>query len=220
MIFSFPVDPARFPITQAFGEHPEIYARFGLDGHNGIDFGCPEGTPVACSAPGTVIKTGNDPSGYGFYVKIDHGKGYESLYAHLLPGFVHVVKGQKIKRGGLIAHSDNSGFSTGDHLHFEIRLNGKAVDPLPIMQTGLVLDQPPAQKPDDYKIDLPEIDQGQAATKVEVVAADGLRLRIAPRLNGTVVGLAHLGAKFDCLGAAGDWAAVIVYCHKDWLKKA
>lgn len=94
--------------------------------HNGLDLAVPIGTPIYAAAAGTVTHSG--PMGtYGILVIIDHGNGVETRYAHLNRALVRV--GQRVQRGALIAHSGNTGNSTGPHLHFEIRHRGQAVDP-------------------------------------------------------------------------------------------
>ena len=95
--------------------------------HQGVDWGTPTGTPVKASCGGTVTKAGW-ANGYGYCVCIAHEDGKETRYGHLSKVLVKV--GQKVKQGEKIALSGNTGVSTGPHLHFEIRVNGKAVDPL------------------------------------------------------------------------------------------
>lgn len=87
--------------------------------HTGIDYGCPEGTPVLASADGVVQYCGNDPAGYGKHVIILHNDNKATLYAHLNDR--NVVLKQKVKQGDVIGHSGNTGCSTGPHLHFEAR---------------------------------------------------------------------------------------------------
>ena len=95
--------------------------------HEGIDVGANFGSAVVSSADGVVTYAGVKP-GFGHFVQIDHGYGVETLYAH--SSKLHVNNGQKVKRGQLIASIGSSGFSTGPHLHYEVRVNGIAVDPL------------------------------------------------------------------------------------------
>lgn len=95
--------------------------------HRGIDLAAPIGTPVYASRDG-VVSSVRVARGYGNLVVINHGNGYETRYAHLNRSFVRV--GQNVRKGELIAHIGNTGVSTGPHLHFEIRLNGVAYDPL------------------------------------------------------------------------------------------
>lgn len=121
--------PAVGPITQPFGV-PEL----GVGApHTGIDIGQPLGGAVRSSAQGIVSFAGGDPtSGYGYYVMVDHGHGVSTLYGHMaLPPFV--LPGQFVFQGSLLGISGSTGFSTGPHVHFEIRLNGVPVDPLRLL---------------------------------------------------------------------------------------
>ena len=95
--------------------------------HKGVDWALPIGTAVVASNAGTVTKAGW-ASGYGYAVYIKHADGRETRYAHLSKVLVKV--GQTVSQGQRIALSGNTGRSTGPHLHFEIRVNGVAVDPL------------------------------------------------------------------------------------------
>jgi hypothetical protein len=134
-----PLPEARWRlVTQPFGVNAERYARFGLDGHNGVDFGAPEGTAVVAVDAGRVAEVWNDAAGYGLYVKLVHAWG-ESLYAHL--SLAEVAVGQTVAAGQPVGQSGNTGFSTGPHLHFGLRVNpytrGRPfdgyVDPLPLL---------------------------------------------------------------------------------------
>lgn len=112
-------------ITQKFGLNKQIYSRFGLVGHNGVDFGCPVGTPIFAPIEG-IIKTGNDGSGgYGLYIKIRRAwhTPVEVVLAHL--SNIVVSSGQTVNLGQLIGYSGNTGFSTGAHLHFGLRFLSK-----------------------------------------------------------------------------------------------
>jgi|YNPMSStandDraft_1061717.scaffolds.fasta_scaffold00219_5 murein DD-endopeptidase MepM/ murein hydrolase activator NlpD len=126
-----------YPITQKFGENPQVYARFGLDGHNGVDFGLPVGTPVLACADGVIEQVKMDAQGYGLHIRhrLDSAFGrYLVIYAHLSQTLVK--PGDWVMSGHQIALSGNTGFSTGPHLHFEVRLDNKAVDPLPLLETS------------------------------------------------------------------------------------
>ncbi|MDE2079333.1 MAG: peptidoglycan DD-metalloendopeptidase family protein [Patescibacteria group bacterium] len=92
-----------------------------LHGYNAVDFGTPPGTPIMASASGTVIVARNYGynGGYGEYIVINHPNGTQTVYAHL--SHVMVSPGQYVEQGQIIAHSGNTGNSTGPHLHFEIR---------------------------------------------------------------------------------------------------
>ncbi|MGB9793725.1 murein hydrolase activator EnvC family protein [Caldisericum exile] len=108
--------PAKGPITSEFGMrfHPILHI-WRL--HDGIDIGIPTGTPIKAAASGTVIAT-KWLEGYGNVVIISHGQNFSTLYAHL-KSFV-VKEGEEVKQGQIIAYSDNTGWSTGPHLHFSI----------------------------------------------------------------------------------------------------
>lgn len=96
--------------------------------HRGMDFTAPRGTPVYATGNGVVKRADRRSSGYGRHVRIDHGFGYTSLYAHL---YKYVVKrGQKVKRGDLIGFVGSTGRSQAPHLHYEIIKDGKRVNPL------------------------------------------------------------------------------------------
>lgn len=105
-------------------------ARWGRQ-HKGIDLSAPEGTPIYAADNGTVTYSQFNDGGYGYLVKIDHGNGTETFYAHCSE--LLVTKGQVVKKGDLIAKVGNTGRSTGAHLHFEVRQNGTAIDPLPYL---------------------------------------------------------------------------------------
>lgn len=106
--------------------------------HEGIDVVAPMGSPIIAPAAGRVIFSGRE-SGYGLMVKIDHGNGLVSIYAHA--SRLVATVGQRVTRGQLIAYVGNSGLSTGPHLHYEISLNGKPVDPLSfVMPAGKITD--------------------------------------------------------------------------------
>jgi len=125
-----------FPLTQAFGLNPQIYKRFGMAGHNGTDVGLPDNTPLLASISGKVLETGNSPTGYGLYIKIENDK--EGVLTAHMKSF-KVTVGQDVTEGQLIGYSNNTGFSTGSHLHFAYflkprdRNNGYDgwIDPMP-----------------------------------------------------------------------------------------
>ncbi|MCD6090626.1 MAG: M23 family metallopeptidase [Bacteroidales bacterium] len=96
--------------------------------HEGIDFAAPLGTDVYASGDGIVVQSTHSNYGYGNIIKIDHGYGYMTVYAHL--NKINVRKGQHIKRGQIIGFVGNTGLSTGPHLHYEVRKNDKRVNPI------------------------------------------------------------------------------------------
>lgn len=101
--------------------------------HPGVDLGADYGEIVRASAAGTVASADWD-GGYGMKVDIDHGNGYHTWYAHL--SRIDVKVGQYVRKGENIALVGSTGFSTGPHLHYQVMLNGKAIDPAPYL-TGV-----------------------------------------------------------------------------------
>ena len=96
--------------------------------HYGLDFSVKKGTPIYATADGRVVIIKSSFGGLGKYIYLDHGNGYRTVYGHL--NKFNVRKGQKVKRGELIAYSGNSGRSTAPHLHYEIHKNGKKLNPV------------------------------------------------------------------------------------------
>ncbi|MEM9142054.1 MAG: M23 family metallopeptidase [Bacteroidota bacterium] len=96
--------------------------------HRGMDFTAPKGTPIYASGDGKVTRADNNSSGYGKHIRIDHGYGYMTLYAHLSK--YNVRRGQKIKRGDLIGFVGNTGRSEAPHLHYEVWKDGKRINPI------------------------------------------------------------------------------------------
>ncbi len=105
--------------------------------HEGIDLAAPYGTPVVAPAAGVVERI-TEQTGYGLVLEIDHGNGVETKYAHLSRVVARV--GQRVTRGQAIAAIGNSGLSTGPHLHYEVHVNGKVVDPLTYVLPGAIPD--------------------------------------------------------------------------------
>ena len=96
--------------------------------HFGMDFSAVKGTPVYASGDGKVKRADNRSAGYGKHIRIDHGFGYVSLYAHL--NDYNVRRGQNVKRGELIGYVGNTGRSVAPHLHYEILKDGKKINPI------------------------------------------------------------------------------------------
>lgn len=122
--FSWPVTGT---ITSPFGWRSNPLGG-GPEFHQGLDIAAPSGTAVTAAAAGTVIMA-QWYGGYGNYVLIDHGGGYSTGYGHL--SAIYVANGQSVQRGQAIGAVGSTGQSTGPHLHFEIRIAGKPVDPAP-----------------------------------------------------------------------------------------
>lgn len=114
-----------YGISQRFGE---TYT--DPNGHTGIDYLCPAGTPILASEAGQVFFAGWKDGGYGYCVFLKHEDGNVTIYEHLLKN-VQVYAGQRIAKGHVLGLSGSTGNSTGPHLHFEVRdRNGKAFDPM------------------------------------------------------------------------------------------
>jgi murein DD-endopeptidase MepM/ murein hydrolase activator NlpD len=121
-----PVEAQAYRITSGFGWRRSPFT--GLRAfHEGLDISAPRGTPIVAPGEGRVTSLGRDRD-RGKYLKIDHGNQCITTYAHL--SRFNVTMGQKVKRGKVIAYMGNTGRSTGCHLHYEIEIKGKVVDPL------------------------------------------------------------------------------------------
>ena len=96
--------------------------------HKGMDFSAPTGTPIYAPSDGKVIRVDSRSAGYGKHIRIDHGFGYVTLYAHLSE--YNVRRGQRVKRGDVIGFVGNTGRSVAPHLHYEIRKDGKHLNPI------------------------------------------------------------------------------------------
>lgn len=125
-----PIKKNQCKLVSGFGSryHPILHYRRM---HTGVDFTARKGTPVYATADGKVTtagRGGKELSGYGICVVINHGYGYQTLYAHLVDASVKV--GKQVKRGELIGHVGSTGLSSGSHLHYEVIQNGKKVNPV------------------------------------------------------------------------------------------
>lgn len=112
-----------FVITTYFGRRSP-YQRF----HTGVDLAAPYGTPIYAARSGQVDSAGWSPFGYGIHIQIDHGNGVETLYGHM--SRMVVRSGQWVDRGQLIGYVGSTGWSTGPHVHFEVRVGGVARNPM------------------------------------------------------------------------------------------
>lgn len=122
-----------FRYTSTFGVRSDPFqgsARM----HAGLDMAAPLGTPVFATADGIVGRAERTYGGYGNLVQIEHGKGLETRYGHLSQ--ILVRQGQRVHRGDLIALMGSTGRSTGSHLHYEVRIDGHAVNPTPFLQSA------------------------------------------------------------------------------------
>jgi murein DD-endopeptidase MepM/ murein hydrolase activator NlpD len=117
--------PVRAPLGDRFGPRDNRF-------HTGIDFTAPSGANVRAAASGRVVQAGWDSGGYGYLVTLWHGDGVRTMYAHLSAVLVH--RGQRIAAGARLGRVGATGHAFGPHLHFEVRVRGAAVDPLPALR--------------------------------------------------------------------------------------
>src|SRR3546814_3485036 len=99
--------------------------------HKGTDFAAPSGTPIYAAGNGVVDYAGRN-GGYGKYVRLRHGSTYQSAYAHMKSIAKGIAKGARVKQGQIIGYVGTTGRSTGPHLHYEVHVNGKQVNPLKV----------------------------------------------------------------------------------------
>ncbi len=137
--------PTDYPvITQKFGANPQIYLRFGMPGHEGLDIRALPNTNVYCCADGVVYRVHSNPKShpYGIHVRVRHQDGYKTVYAHLARALVR--EGEAVKAGQVIGKADSTGASTASHLHMTLKREGASrrgetrypkdvIDPTPFM---------------------------------------------------------------------------------------
>lgn len=125
-----PVRGTRF--TSGYGVRSDPF-RGRAAMHAGIDLAGPVGTPIYATADATVGRSEYNSGGYGNLVELEHGHGIQTRYGHLSKSLVR--SGQRVKRGDMIGLMGSTGRSTGSHLHYEVRIDGKAVNPIPFLQS-------------------------------------------------------------------------------------
>ena len=114
--------------------------------HTGVDWAAPGGTPIYASGNGVVEKVGWE-SGYGKYIRVRHNNGYETAYGHMTAYARGIDEGTRVRQGQVIGFVGSTGLSTGSHLHYEILVNGRFVDPMRIkLPRGRVLEGPIARE--------------------------------------------------------------------------
>ncbi|TMM48324.1 M23 family metallopeptidase [Qipengyuania marisflavi] len=122
-----PLEDTRLTSDYGMRTHPVLGTRRS---HKGVDLSAPTGTPIYATADGLVSKAAPFSS-YGNYVSIEHGANLQTRYAHM--SRIAVSSGSRVKKGDIIGYVGSTGRSTGPHLHYEVRINGKAVNPVPYM---------------------------------------------------------------------------------------
>lgn len=128
IVFEAPVKGR--PINSRFGKR-KLAIEAKARAHKGVDIAAPTGTGVFTTAEGRVVRAGYQPGGYGNFIEVKHPNGLSSVYAHLSRIDVHT--GKKVAAGERIGLVGSTGYSTGPHLHFEVRRNGGQVDPAKIV---------------------------------------------------------------------------------------
>lgn len=206
--------PVTGPITQVFGVNPDLYAQWGFPGHNGVDFGVPNATPVKAAAAGVVDKVSFENGGYGNYVKLRHTDGattFYTYYAHLLNAAVSA--GQSVAAGDVVGYSDSTGASSGPHLHFGLRIMEQNpaykgyLDPLPYLTAG---GGEPSGGEISGAIDIPEMEFEVAAETLNVRSGPGITYPILEQLTqGAVVSGKRLHSESAWIELApGKWCAL------------
>ncbi|MBX7514076.1 M23 family metallopeptidase [Qipengyuania sp. GH38] len=122
-----PLEDAKLTSDYGMRTHPVLRRRMG---HKGVDLAAPTGTPIYATADGVVSKAERFSS-YGKFVSIEHGARIQTRYAHM--SAIAVTDGARVKKGDLIGYVGSTGRSTGPHLHYEVRIDGEAVNPVPYM---------------------------------------------------------------------------------------
>lgn len=122
-----PLAAAKLTSNYGMRTHPVIGGRHN---HKGVDLAAPTGTPVYATADG-VVSRADHFSSYGLYVALQHGAALETRYAHM--SRLAVAAGERVSKGDIIGYVGSTGRSTGPHLHYEVRMDGVAVNPIPYM---------------------------------------------------------------------------------------
>ena len=125
-----PVDGVRLSSDYGMRTHPVLGGRRG---HRGVDLAGPTGTPIHATADG-IVSRADWFSSYGLYVSLEHGGSLQTRYGHM--SRLNVAAGQRVRKGEIIGYVGSTGRSTGSHLHYEVRIAGAAVNPVPYLQAG------------------------------------------------------------------------------------
>ena len=159
LLMSTPIDGARLSSGFGMRKHPILgYSRM----HRGLDFAAPTGTPIYASGYGVITRIGRN-NGYGKMIKLRHANGYETLYAHMSDYAKGLVNGSRVEQGETIGYVGSTGLSTGPHLHYEVHLHGKSLNP--------------------HSLDIP---LGRVLEGIELAAFHEMRKDIEVRMGGAI----------------------------------
>lgn len=221
MKFLYPV-PIGCVVTQTFAQHVHAARVNGWTNYNGgIDWAVASGTSLVAAQAGTVLAARRDATGYGNHVRVEHespeepGVTYMTIYGHMMD--FAVQPGDRVQAGQVIGRSDNTGNSTGPHLHFELRKDGVAIDPAPLLvatfktespESGPVVEPEPGPAPREFPT-LP---------RVRITSMVGLNIRQAAGTGYPLVGYLPKGAVVDVMrgvnDGADDWLQI---GHEQWI---
>lgn len=201
MKFLYPI-PSNSIVTQTFAEHVHRARVNGWQNYNGgIDWAVATGTSIKAAQAGKVTMARNDATGYGTHVRIQHDEGYLTIYGHMMKFKVKV--GDVVQAGDVIGQSDNTGFSTGPHLHFELRKNSVAVDPAPLLVERLDGVEPGGDVEPDGGQEQPgggpEPQSFPALPMARVISQIGLNVRSGPGISNPLVGWLPSGTEVDVI---------------------
>lgn len=122
--------PTAARVTSAFNQVRRHPVTGKLRPHWGVDLGAPTGTPIYASSDGVIKYKRYQRRGYGYWLCVNHGNGYESIYAHMSRYAKGMAVGRKVKKGELIGYVGRTGLVTGPHLHYELKKDGKQINPM------------------------------------------------------------------------------------------
>ncbi len=122
--------PTEARVTSTFNRVRRHPVTGKLRPHWGIDLAAPTGTPIYAASDGKIITKRYQRRGYGYWLEIDHGSGYQTVYAHMSKYAPGMVVGKSVKKGQLIGYVGRSGMTTGAHLHYELKKDGQQINPL------------------------------------------------------------------------------------------
>ncbi len=164
-----PVDGARLSSGFGLRKHPILgYNKM----HKGLDFAAPSGTPIYAAGDGVIERAGRN-GGYGKYVRIRHHSGYKTAYAHMKGYGKGVKKGKRVKQGQIIGYVGSTGRSTGPHLHYEVLVNNKQVNPRKIkLPAGEKLKKKDLKKFETHRAEIDQLREDIITRNAQMVQAN------------------------------------------------